>query len=88
MSELILPNEEIGTIKTEGRDLMLKSKREKLKKEIFSDLEKIALKKLDIPTLNDRGRDRLDFHEVGIYSVLDALTDAFILGLNSKEKIG
>jgi hypothetical protein len=43
-------------------------------------LEKIAQKKLRIPTLKTRGRDRLDFHDVGVASLKDALQEAFLAG--------
>lgn len=43
-------------------------------------LEGIARKNLRIPTLKVRGRDRLDFHDVGVASLKDALREAFLAG--------
>lgn len=42
--------------------------------------ESIARKELNIPTLVPRGRDGLDFHDVGVTSVERALTVAYRLG--------
>lgn len=42
--------------------------------------ESIAHKELNIPTLTSRGRDGLDFHEVGVSSIERALTVAYRLG--------
>lgn len=43
-------------------------------------LEGIAKRKLRIPTLKVRGLDRLDFHDVGVASLKDALREAFLAG--------
>ena len=43
-------------------------------------LEEIAAKILSIPTLEARRSDQLDFHEVSVWSVKEALEAAFALG--------
>jgi hypothetical protein len=43
-------------------------------------LEQIAAKILSIPTLDARRSDQLDFHEVSVWSVKEALEAAFALG--------
>ena len=43
-------------------------------------LEEIAAKILSIPTLEARRSDQLDFHEVAVWSVKEALEAAFALG--------
>ena len=43
-------------------------------------LEQIAAKILSIPTLEARRSDQLDFHEVSVWSVKEALEAAFALG--------
>jgi hypothetical protein len=50
-------------------------------------LTDIALKELKIPTLEPRGRDHLDFHEVGVMSLSEALTAAYKAGQNSQYGI-
>jgi hypothetical protein len=49
-------------------------------------LEKLAKKYLWIETLKVRGRDSLDFHEVGVADLTEALDAAYELGkTDSKE---
>ena len=43
-------------------------------------LEKIAQDCLDIPTLEARNSDSLDFHEVSVWSLKKALRQAYQLG--------
>ena len=43
-------------------------------------LTKIAITHLDIPTLQTRRSDRLDFHEVSVWAVRSALKAAFDAG--------
>jgi hypothetical protein len=43
-------------------------------------LSALAAKELDIPTLETRGRDSLDFHEVSVWSVAEALCAAYKVG--------
>jgi len=43
-------------------------------------LEAIARKHLGIPTLKPRGRDCLDFHEMSVWRLKDALQNAYDLG--------
>jgi hypothetical protein len=47
-------------------------------------LEEIAAKVLNIPTLQARLSDRLDFHEVAVWSVKEALETAFAIGRDSR----
>lgn len=49
-------------------------------------LEAIALQHLGIETLQTRGRDSLDFHEVGVASVRAALAAAFEAGKASSSR--
>ena len=48
------------------------------------DLENIASEKLGINTLKIRNSDQLDFHEVSVWSLEDALRAAYELGRQSK----
>lgn len=50
---------------------------------VFVALQAIALRCLRIPTLVDRRSDRLDFHEVGVGCLTDALYEAYLLGVRS-----
>ena len=43
-------------------------------------LEGIAKRALEIPTLTERGSDSLDFHEVSVWSLLEALRLAYSAG--------
>jgi hypothetical protein len=47
-------------------------------------MEVLALVHLGIPTLKERNMDALDFHEVGVLQLKDALRAAFELGRTSK----
>ena len=47
---------------------------------VDAELAAIARRVLRIPTLADRGSDRLDFHEVGVHSVREALRLAYQAG--------
>jgi hypothetical protein len=51
-------------------------------------LEQIARKKLGIPTLKSRGRDRLDFHEVHVDALSEALVDVAIIAYRIGKAIG
>lgn len=44
-------------------------------------LEGIAKRALDIPTLRPRKSDDLDFHEVAVWSLLEALRLAYAAGI-------
>lgn len=52
-------------------------------KPIFDILTEIANRYLDIPTLQERRSDNLDFHEVSVWGVKDALWHAYQAGVNS-----
>lgn len=47
---------------------------------VNDNLAQIALAHLDIETLEQRGRDALDFHEVSVWSLKDALLCAYETG--------
>jgi hypothetical protein len=49
-------------------------------------LETIARDVLNIPTLATRGRDALDFHDVGVVSVKRALARAYAAGCDATAK--
>jgi hypothetical protein len=55
---------------------------------VSSELAKIARDTLKIATLDTRLSDSLDFHEVSVWSVRDALAQAFAAGLRSAEATG
>lgn len=48
-------------------------------------LELIAKNELYIDTLKTRKSDSLDFHEISVWSLKDALEEAFKAGQNSKK---
>ena len=54
------------------------------KKEIAS---RVAKQHLRIQTLDSRGRDSLDFHEVSVASISDALMAAFDAGIAFNEGV-
>jgi len=49
-------------------------------------LETIAREELLIPTLVTRGRDALDFHDVGVVSLKRALRRAYVAGCDATAK--
>ena len=50
-------------------------------------LERVALTNLDIPTLELRGSDRLDFHDCGVANIKQALNEAYNLGKCDNSKL-
>ena len=50
---------------------------EKMKAKLYA----IAKSRLCIETLDTRNSDRLDFHEVSVWSVLEALEEAYMEGM-------
>lgn len=50
----------------------------------LKQLEQIAKDILDIETLKTRNNDSLDFYEVSVWGVKDALQQAYELGKSSK----
>lgn len=52
---------------------------------VHDKLAQIALAHLDIETLEQRGRDALDFHEVSVWSLKDALMCAFEAGRSNAQ---
>lgn len=54
-------------------------------KGIDAILEDVARKLLGIETLEARGMDRLDFHEVSVWSLKEALKEAYDLGKKSNK---
>src|SRR5208337_4662916 len=59
-----------------------------LMKPIFDIFTDIARKHLFIETLEERKLDRLDFHEVSVWSVQDALLAAYQAGVNASAQSG
>ena len=53
--------------------------------DVDAELASIAKRVLQIPTLESRKSDGLDFHEVSVWSVEAALRAAFAAGAASKE---
>ncbi len=49
-------------------------------------LEAIAREKLDIETLKTRRSDSLDFHDVAVWRLRDALEAAYRAGLEAKKR--
>jgi hypothetical protein len=50
---------------------------------VDAELAGIARRVLQIPTLAGRGADRLDFHEVGVHALREALRLAYQAGLTA-----
>ena len=50
---------------------------------VAKELERISKDFLDINTLKERKSDELDFHDVAVWSLADALYAAYMLGRNS-----
>ncbi len=51
--------------------------------QLYSILNQIAQKHLDIETLETRHSDRLDFHDVAVWGIREALQAAFEAGKQS-----
>lgn len=51
--------------------------------ELLAAFAGIAKRRLHIETLEERGSDRLDFHDVGVVGLRKALADAYNLGARS-----
>ena len=49
-------------------------------------LERIASKELGIETLKTRRRDALDFHDLDVASILDALLTAYLAGAAALQR--
>lgn len=48
-------------------------------------LTEIAKKHLDLKTLETRNSDSLDFHDVAVWSLKEALQEAYEAGFNAKR---
>ena len=46
-------------------------------------LEEIVLDRLNIPTLQRRGRDFLDYHDISVWGLLTVLRDAYDAGVRA-----
>ena len=57
-----------------------------MNKEIELTFSAIALNHLQIETLETRHSDRLDFHDVAVWSIKAALIEAFELGQQNSKK--
>ena len=51
----------------------------------MKSVEDIAAKILRIPTLESRGHDNLDFHEVSVWEIKAALETAYALGAKTSS---
>lgn len=51
---------------------------------VDAELEALAQKTLGIPTLAERGLDRLDFHEIGVSGLRSLLRRAYLAGRESR----
>lgn len=49
-------------------------------------LTEIAMRHFQIETLETRNSDGLDFHDVAVWSIKEALKEAFELGLETARK--
>ena len=58
----------------------------KKRDEAIEAIEAIARNILEIETLAERKRDALDFHEVSVWGLKDALLAAYELGLAAAKK--
>lgn len=54
---------------------------------LLPHLEAIARKELGVQTLSERGRDALDFYDLGVYGIARALEAAFKLGQQHPEAV-
>ena len=68
-----------------GNDSTARSKNRANKKRDEA-IEAIARNILEIETLAERKRDALDFHEVSVWGLRDALLAAYELGLAAAKK--
>ena len=57
----------------------------KISPEVEQLLEDIAKRELGIETLKTRNRDSLDFHNLGVASIKDALLTAYLTGMRSNS---
>lgn len=48
--------------------------------QIDETLEQLARDRLRVPTLAPRGRDELDFYDLSVWTIRDALRAAYIAG--------
>lgn len=62
------------------------SRRTKKERTVDELLAAVAKKHLDIDTLETRNSDRLDFHDVAVWSVRDALLAAYRAGLAAAKE--
>ena len=53
--------------------------------EIYNKISKIAKEELYIKTLKTRGSDSLDFHDTAVWALEDALTKAYLQGIETNE---
>ena len=75
-----MKNDERSTARTTNRA----TKRATTKRD--EAIEAIARNILEIETLAERKRDALDFHEVSVWGLKDALLAAYELGLTAAKK--
>lgn len=52
---------------------------------MIPELERIARETLSLETLEARNSDSLDFHDVAVWTIQEALEQAYLAGLVSRE---
>ncbi len=57
-----------------------------MNKDVEQALSAIATNHLQIETLETRNSDRLDFHDIAVWSIKAALIEAFELGQQNSKK--
>ena len=50
-------------------------------------IEKIARDVLGLDTLETRKSDRLDFHDLAIWKIREALADAYLAGMDDSQRL-
>ena len=68
-----------------GKTMRPLSKEDPIPAAVFATLEGIARRRLGITTLQKRYSDRLDFHDVGVSGLSNALYEAYLLGVQSAQ---
>jgi hypothetical protein len=50
-------------------------------------IDKIARNVLGLATLETRKSDRLDFHDLAVWKIREALADAYLAGMNDSKRL-
>ena len=81
---LVRPKTTLNDLKRSTQESMKAVKEGKLS--VDKGLENIANSILGIETLETRNSDSLDFYEVSVWGIKEALKQAYEMGKNSKKK--